>query len=157
MYVRGAKPALAPTAETVLPAQNNNVQPPADPAPKPSPAAGSTINLDNKKLQGTFSSGENQPDGSPIAVVEVDFDGSKFSPSPMDIKVNDWVFFKNLSTVDFWPASNPHPTHTDYPGFDAKQPIAPGGQYKFQFTKAGHWGFHNHLSPSIGGVVNVTQ
>lgn len=92
-----------------------------------------------------------------IQVVAVEFDGAKFSPNVVNIKVNDWVFFKNNSTVDFWPASGPHPTHTIYPEFDAKQRIAPGGQFKFQFTKVGSWAYHDHLHPSIGGTVNVAN
>lgn len=104
-----------------------------------------------------FSSGDEPTDGVNIQVVEVDFDGAQFTPAITNIKVNDWVFFKNKSTVDFWPASNPHPTHTDYPEFDSKKAIAPGAQFKFQFTKAGNWGFHDHLNPSIHGSINVTK
>ncbi len=92
-----------------------------------------------------------------IQVVEVDYDGTSFTPSTVNIKVNDWVFFKNKSTLDMWPASNPHPTHTIYPEFDAKKAIAPGAQYKFQFTKVGSWGYHNHLNPSATGTINVTK
>jgi len=104
----------------------------------------------------TFSPGGETP-GANIQVVEVDFNGSSFAPNTVTIHQNDYVFFKNKSTVDFWPASNPHPTHTDYPGFDAGKPIPPGGEYKFQFTKIGSWGYHDHLDPSIGGTVVVSQ
>lgn len=105
-----------------------------------------------------FSSGSGSSDTSNnIQVVEVDFDGTQFTPNTVTIHQNDWVFFKNKSTEDFWVASNPHPTHTDYPGFDAKQSIAPGGEYKFQFTKIGSWGYHDHLDHTIGGTVVVTQ
>jgi plastocyanin len=160
LYRQGAKPAQTPVVPSsqdqaqqnqVLNKAASSAQPPAT-----ATGSGAQINLGNKQLKGTFSSGEGQPDGSAISVVEIDFDGSKFVPASVDIKVNDWVFFKNKSTTDMWVASNPHPTHTDYPGFDSKQPISPGSEYKFQFTKAGNWGFHDHLNPSIGGVVNVT-
>ena len=43
--------------------------------------------------------------------------------------------FENESGDDFWPASNVHPTHLLYPGFDAKKPILDGGSYSFTFTK----------------------
>jgi len=92
-----------------------------------------------------------------IQVVEIDYDGSKFTPSTVNIKVNDYVVFKNMGTVNFWPASSPHPVHTDYPGFDAGKPIAPGGKYQFQFTKVGSWGFHDHLNPKATGTVNVSK
>lgn len=95
--------------------------------------------------------------GAAVQVTEVDFDGTQFTPQAVNIKVNDYVFFKNKSTTDMWVASNPHPTHTDYPGFDSLKAIAPGGEYKFQFTKLGSWSYHDHLNPSIGGTVNVSQ
>ena len=108
--------------------------------------------------RGRFSSGQEGEATSPdIAVAAVNFDGSKFTPSPVNIKANDWVFFKNNSQADMWVASNPHPTHTDYPEFDSKKAIAPGATYKFQFTRAGTWGYHNHLDPSVKGMVSVTK
>ena len=124
-----------------------------------SAATGSVkINAGSSGAQSTFSSGENtDAGGSGIQVVEVDFDGSGFTPATVSIKAGDYVFFKNKSGVDFWPASDPHPTHTDYPGFDAGHPIAPGGEYKFQFNKVGSWGYHNHLQPSEHGIVKVSQ
>jgi plastocyanin len=54
-----------------------------------------------------------------------------------------------------WVASDPHPIHTDYSAFDAKQGIAPGDTYSFTFTKTGNWGFHNHLNPSATGTITV--
>ena len=109
-----------------------------------------------KPSEGTFSKGEEEssPD---VQVVKVTYDGSKFTPSIVDIKVNDWVFFENKGTADFWPASAPHPTHTNYPEFDAKKAISPGGSFKFQFTKEGSWGFHDHLNPQAFGKVTVAK
>ncbi len=107
--------------------------------------------------QGTFSAGAEADMGPDVLVTQVDFDGTSFSPASINIKVGDIVIFKNNSQEDFWPASNPHPIHTDYPEFDAKQAIPPGGKYQFKFTKAGNWGYHDHLNPSLGGVVNVSQ
>ena len=42
-----------------------------------------------------------------------------FDPETLTIKVGDTVEFKNESGEDKWPASNVHPTHELYPGFDA--------------------------------------
>ncbi len=105
---------------------------------------------------GGYSDG-GETTGSDIQVVEVDFDGKSFTPATITIHPNDYVFFKNSSTVNFWPASDPHPTHTDYPGFDAQKPIVPGQQYKFQFTKIGSWGYHDHLDHDITGTVVVVK
>jgi plastocyanin len=110
------------------------------------------------EIQGTFSSGEETGgQATDIQVVEVSYDGSKFTPDSVDIKVNDYVFFKNNSDDNFWPASASHPTHDEYPEFDSKKAIAPGQTFKFQFTKAGSWKYHDHLNSSAGGVVNVAE
>ncbi len=109
---------------------------------------------DSGLITGRFSAGEDleAPD---IQVVEVGYDGSKFNPATVDIKVNDWIFFKNNSKSDFWPASGPHPSHTNYPEFDSKKALGPGQTFKFQFTKAGSWKFHDHLNPTAFGTIQV--
>lgn len=89
------------------------------------------------------------------AVFEVTYNGTTFSPATINAKVGDVVIFKNSSDMSFWPASDPHPTHTNYPEFDAKQSITPGQTYQFKFTKTGSWGYHNHLNPSARGTIIV--
>ncbi len=86
---------------------------------------------------------------------EIDMGADGFNPSTITVKQGDWVVFVNKDTQPHWPASNPHPTHTDLPGFDALRRIARGDSYKYQFKKAGTWGFHDHLNPSNGGSVTV--
>lgn len=90
-----------------------------------------------------------------IAVFEVLYDGKSFLPSSLEIKVGDYVIFKNTSTENFWPASGNHPDHLLYPEFDAKKSITPGSQYKFNFLKKGTWSYHNHLRPEITGLIVV--
>lgn len=151
--------AQAPTGQ-IQTNTNQESQTPAVNAPESqSPASASSspsAPSNNSQLPPkTFSTGAEADLGVDVQVSEIDFNGTSFSPSSVNIKVGDYVIFKNNSQTGVWPASNPHPVHTDYPGFDAKAPIAPGGKYQFQFTKVGSWGFHDHLSPSIKGVVNV--
>ncbi|OHA27081.1 MAG: hypothetical protein A3C06_01110 [Candidatus Taylorbacteria bacterium RIFCSPHIGHO2_02_FULL_46_13] len=92
-----------------------------------------------------------------------------FSPSLVTIKVGDTVEFKNASSVDFWPASAMHPTHTVYPGsdikkcdtsaeagiFDACKNYAPGASWSFTFTNKGTWAYHNHLNSRQFGKITV--
>jgi plastocyanin len=85
----------------------------------------------------------------------VKFTDNGFEPSTLTISSGDTVEFENKSSDDFWPASNVHPTHLLYPGFDAKKPILPGGSYSFTFTKNGSWGYHNHLEPDVQGTIVV--
>lgn len=85
----------------------------------------------------------------------VTYTDSGFSPSTLTVKKGDTVTFKNNASDDMWVASNPHPTHTDYPGFDVKRKMAPGEIYQFTFTKTGSWGYHNHTNPSERGTIVV--
>jgi len=85
----------------------------------------------------------------------VKFTDNGFEPSTLTINSGDTVKFENESGDDFWPASNVHPTHLLYPGFDAKKPVLPGDSYSFTFEKKGTWGYHNHLTPDVTGTIVV--
>lgn len=87
----------------------------------------------------------------------VNYTQDGFQPHSITIKVGQTVTWTNKSSDDLWVASNPHPTHTDYPGFDELKSMPTGQTYSFTFTKVGNWGYHNHLNPSQQGVVVVTQ
>lgn len=87
--------------------------------------------------------------------VEIIYTDSGFSPASVTIKAGDSVRFTNQSSGSFWPASNPHPVHTTYGEFDANKAIAAGQSYVFTFTKAGRWGFHDHLDSNKEGTVIV--
>jgi plastocyanin len=106
----------------------------------------------------TAGGGENL--GSNVQVYEVDFDGTQFSPSPINIKVNDWVFFKNKSQAEVWVMTNSQITPPDYPKLDSLKAIVPGGEYKFQFNAAGAYVYENKLNPppaGSGGTVVVSK
>src|SRR3989344_4949133 len=81
-----------------------------------------------------------------------------FNPAAITVKKGTTVIFLNEDLgAPHQPASNPHPIHTDYPGFDAGEPISPGGSYSFPFNRAGTWRYHDHLNPSRAGTVIVTD
>lgn len=86
-------------------------------------------------------------------VVEITDNG--FEPSTLTINAGDTVKFENKRSDDAWPASDVHPTHQLYPGFDAKKPLLSGDSYSFTFTKTGSWGYHNHLEPDVHGTIVV--
>lgn len=143
--------SLAEETQNLGKEQQPAAEPKASPSSKPTtpPAPGN-----GSETQGTFSPGEEgmAPD---VLVVQVDFDGTAFSPKTVAIKVGDIVIFKNNASGQMWPASAPHPSHTDYPEFDPKQAIAVGGKWQFKFSKKGAWRFHDHLNPTANGTVNV--
>ncbi len=87
-------------------------------------------------------------------IVLVTYTDSGFAPNTITIKKGDTVKFLNQSSRKMWVASDPHPTHTNYPEFDEKTAVANGGSYQFTFTKIGSWGYHNHFSSrDIGRII----
>lgn len=93
---------------------------------------------------------------SALSSVTVLYSLSGFSPSVVRVKVGQTVIFKNTTEDDeMWVASNPHPTHVAYSGFDQRRGVVRDGEYAFTFTQKGTWGYHNHLNPSRGGQVIV--
>lgn len=101
--------------------------------------------------------------------VIISYTSAGFSPSSVTIHSGMKIVFKNNSEVAIWPASNNHPTHTQYPGsnidkcetaaasllFDACKPIEAGQSWSFTFSQQGTWGYHNHLNPERGGTIKV--
>lgn len=134
------------TTSTQAPQTTTTIKPAATTTTKP------------KVVQGTYSDGSDAEGmGADILVKEVSFDGARFTPSSVDIRVGDIVIFRNNSKSSFWPASSPHPQHSDYPEFDAGKAVPAGGKFQFQFTQPGSWEYHDHLSPGATGTVNVAK
>jgi plastocyanin len=131
-----------------------NIQ--STPAPTPTPTPSMQVPKEGGTLEGDLHfSGENDAIDKSPEVVEVDITSSGFSPSSITVHAGDYVQFVNKDSAPHWPASNPHPTHTDLPGFDAKKALATGGTYRFQFVKVGTWGYHDHMNPATHGQVVV--
>jgi plastocyanin len=101
------------------------------------------------------------PQSSQSASVVYTADG--FSPAILTIQSGTIVIFQNQSPSQFWPASDPNPSHTGYPvpgpcdtsAFDSCAPIAAGTSWSLRFDKTGVWGYHNHLNPSHIGTIIV--
>lgn len=88
---------------------------------------------------------------------EVFYTNDGFAPDQLDIHLGDKVVFRNTTDIPLWTASDPHPTHTDYPLFDAKRDYVLGEVYTFQFSKAGTFGYHNHERSIDRGVIRVVD
>ncbi|MDP6659451.1 MAG: hypothetical protein QF679_00365 [Candidatus Pacebacteria bacterium] len=108
---------------------------------------------------------ETEPNGP--KTVEVDYSSSGYSPKSITISKGDTVLFTNSSTFKNWPASDFHPTHTNYPDsgitkcnssaiiFDACSSLSKGESFEFTFNEVGTWNYHNHISASKKGTVIV--
>ena len=100
------------------------------------------------------------------------YENGVYTPNSVHISVGQEVVWMNDDrTLEFWPASNIHPTHAAYPGsdiekcrtaekkniFDACKGISPGGKYSFVFSEVGKWRFHDHINPQVTGTVIVSE
>lgn len=82
----------------------------------------------------------------------INYTDNGFAPAYLEIGQNATVIFTNNSNSPMWIASNPHPTHTDYPDFDQK---SSGDSYSYTFTELGTYHFHNHMNPQDTGTIIV--
>lgn len=103
----------------------------------------------------TTTGGQQSTSSSQQAAAQVTYDGTSFSPSTIEIKKGDTVTWTNSADDQMWVASDPHPIHTGYGGFDALAGTAKGGRYSFTFEKTGTFGYHNHLNSAVKGTVVV--
>ncbi|MBP6944730.1 cupredoxin domain-containing protein [Patescibacteria group bacterium] len=128
---------------------------PENPAMMPSP----TSTPENPAMAPTPTPKPTPPkppvDETVFALVEMSENG--FKPAQLTIKKNTIVRFKNVGQTGMWPASGPHPNHTDYQDFDARRTVKPGEVYEFRFKNVGTWSFHDHLSPGLMGRIVVQE
>jgi plastocyanin len=85
--------------------------------------------------------------------IEVNDNG--FNPATLTVRKCTNVTFKNIGTMDHYPASDPVTTHDKYPEFDPKTPIASGSSWSFIFNNPGVWGFHDESIPAHTGTITV--
>jgi plastocyanin len=118
--------------------------------------SGSTTTTSKPAADRPADNNDESPVDRETDTVQVSYTDEGFAPATTGpIQVGDAVLFTNKSSEKMWVASDDHPTHSRYPGFDQGRGVESGGTYKFTFTKAGSWGYHNHLNPSHSGTVQV--
>lgn len=89
------------------------------------------------------------PSGNTVTIT-----ASGFSPATITISAGEMVMWVNNDIKNHWPASDPHPQHTDYSGFDSLG-ISTGSSWSFKFNETGTWSYHDHNMPSRKGIVIV--
>jgi hypothetical protein len=80
-----------------------------------------------------------------------------FVPERLRVDAGTHIVFSTELGNQFWPASNPHPSHTIYDQFDPNRPIAPGETWTFEANEAGVWGYHDHLRSFYTGILYVEE
>lgn len=107
-------------------------------------------NNESEKKQSEESSSAHTPQAIMVFMLS-----SRFDDSAVDVKRGDTVRWTNKDSQPHWPASNPHPAHTNLSGFDALRPLGTGESYEFTFEQRGVFGYHDHLNPAVAGTVIV--
>ncbi len=156
-----SKPAndLPPIIEPVeIIDQTLKKETPPKPAAKPQtpPTVQTPVSIPPATTQTTQS--VTPPPPPPPAVPEiktVSYTDSGFNPSSVSIKRGETVKFRNDSSGGMQVASNVHPVHSDYSGFDAGRAYGQGETYSFTFDRTGSWNYHNHVNAGRGGQVVV--
>jgi plastocyanin len=92
---------------------------------------------------------------SPQNIHRIRYDAQGFHPPSVDVKAGDTVIWENASNDVLWPASDPHPVHNAYPGFDPQRPLQSGETWSYVFQKRSQWGYHNHWHPAHTGAIIV--
>ena len=90
--------------------------------------------------------------------VTVSYTDDGFSPETVTVASGKTITWKNDSSRTVQVGSNTHPTHTinqEITGDEFTIALAPGESKTVTVTKAGSWGYHDHLKPSIVGTVVV--
>ena len=88
----------------------------------------------------------------------VTYSDSGFSPQSVTVKSGENITWVNDSNSTVQVGSANHPTHTinqQITGDEFVIELAPGESKTVQLTKAGNWGYHDHLKPSMTGSITV--
>lgn len=80
-----------------------------------------------------------------------------FYPHTINIVPGQTVIFTTTRGKDFWPASDPHPTHEYLKGFDPGAPVPAGKSWSYTFLQPGTWNFHDHVNVSFRGTIIVAD
>jgi len=120
---------------------------------------GEVKNIPDSNVSGTKavptqiqSSGQSSDDLTSGMSVKISPSG--FEPSQIKIKRGSKVTWLNESGSVVSIASDPHPTHTNYPPLNLGI-LENGTSVSLVFDSSGNYGYHDHLNPAHKGTVIV--
>lgn len=79
---------------------------------------------------------------------------NSFSPAEITIKVDESLIWKNETLENHTVNSSAHPAHTDYTPLNLGN-IPLGESKSLSFPVAGTYKYHDHLNPSLAGIIIV--
>ena len=95
----------------------------------------------------------------------VNVSASGFAPDFLTVEEGTTVVWTVEDGGFYWPASNFHPTHDNYPkgngcigsSLDACRGLKMGESYNFTFDEIGRWGLHDHLRSAYTMIIEVVD
>lgn len=110
----------------------------------------------NKK---TTPKGPEQPVVTKIvSPAQVSIAKNGFVPQTIQVKKGQSITWTNTDKNPHQVASDPHPTHTNLPGFDGQEALATNDSFTYTFEKVGTFTYHDNLNPlKFRGTVLVTE
>lgn len=112
--------------------------------PSTTPSNTTTAPSTTNRTVTTNSAATNTTTTAPALTVVISQAG--LQPAQPMVTAGARVTFQNADSAVHQIASNPHPAHSDLPGFEVN--LSPGASQSFTFSQAGTWGFHDHLDPT---------
>ncbi len=128
------------------------VKAPAKPAKKVTPQA----KTPETKTPVPASTTTPKPEVAAKKTHAVDIKDFAFAPSELKIKVGDTVVFTQRDATIHTVDTDPHPTHTQLPGFVSGS-LAQGQSYSHTFTKAGTFTYHCSPHPNMMAKIIVEE
>ncbi len=90
------------------------------------------------------------------ATAEVSITKDGFVPAALSVKKGTKIIWTNSDGATHQLQANPHPTGKSLPGL--KSEILNNKQtYSYTANKAGSFGYHDHLSPTMNGSLDVKE
>lgn len=121
-------------------------------------------NQPNDEPTPTGQSGAVRPDDTttdeaaptPSERMSIVYSDNGFEPADITVKKGTVITVKNESSRDVQFSSADHPTHQENNEMNLKT-LSPGESDSYTASKAGTWGYHDHIDESQTGTVTVTE
>ncbi len=89
-----------------------------------------------------------------VPTIQVTIDQHGFTPSSTQIHVGATVTWSNNGPDNHQVTANPYPSGSSLPSLNSGQ-LSSGQTYKYKFTKAGTYSYHDQLNPLLSGTIVV--
>jgi plastocyanin len=97
-----------------------------------------------------------QPTAETSSAATITYTDDGFTPSTLTVKKNSVITVTNKSSKNVMFSSADHPTHQEQPELNMKT-LKPGESGTITITKAGIWGYHDHIDETMTGTITVTE